>query len=62
MSIIIGSELRQVDNTRKRVALWGVVARFYARMDLSSIPATTLRPCHVNVCMYCEPALGTTIE
>ncbi len=34
--------LRRVYNTRKRVALWGVVARFYARIDLSSIPATAL--------------------
>ncbi len=34
----------------------GAVARFYARMDLSSIPATALRPCRVNGCVYCEPA------
>ncbi len=31
--------------------------QFYARMDLSTIPATALRPCRVNGCVYCEPAL-----
>ncbi len=36
----------------------GVVARFYARIDLSSIPATALRPCRVNGCVYCEPAFS----
>ncbi len=53
----ISSRLKAGSQYTQRVALWGVVARFYARMDLSSIPATTLRPCRVNVCVYCEPTL-----
>ncbi len=48
--------LRRVHNTRKHVALWRVVVRFYARIDLSSILVTALRPCRINDCVYCEPA------
>ncbi len=44
----------QYTQTRRSV---GGVLRFLSRMDLSSIPATALRPCRVNVCVYCEPAL-----
>ncbi len=35
----------------------GVVAQLYAEIDLNPILATALRPCYVNGCMYCEPAL-----
>ncbi len=44
-----------VPRTQTRRSVGGCRA-VYARMDMSSIPATTLRPCRVNVCVYCEPA------
>ncbi len=50
--------LRRVHNTSKRITLWGVVAaRFDARIDLSSIPAT----CSIAT-MSCQRLLACIVN